>query len=176
MRAEVFMKLSRTIAYAVHATAHLARATPGVPIPCSQLAREGSMPERFLLQILRKLVKRGLLQSTCGVAGGYYLSRSPQQISLRDIVEAFDSSLDITLPALDCMSPTVRTRVVQTLQAVSQAARAELQKLTVAELLRIDACDGHSHGNHATAPRNGDFSLISPHEYGGQPNDTPIIH
>jgi Rrf2 family protein len=128
------MKLSRTIAYAVHATYHLARSKPGVPIPCSQLAREGRMPERFLLQVLRKLVKHGLLESTCGVAGGYFLSRTPRQISLQDIVDALDNPIDLRLPMLECMAPSMRTQLVQTLFAVSQAARAELHKVTIADL------------------------------------------
>src|SRR5262249_11351063 len=47
------MKLSRTVAYALQATLQLADVDPNVPVPCSKLAAEGGMPERFLLQILR---------------------------------------------------------------------------------------------------------------------------
>ena len=97
------MKLSRTIAYAIHATLQLSSGERGVPIPCSQLATEGQMPERFLLQILRSLVTRGLLCSTRGVDGGYYLARPADQISLRDIVEAFDNPLSPAIPVLDAL-------------------------------------------------------------------------
>jgi len=132
------MKLSCTIAYAIHATCNLARAMPGVPIPCSQLARQGKLPERFLLQILRKLVKVGLLESTCGVAGGYFLSRSPQQISLRDIITAFDNPLETLLPVEGGVSGPIHSRIVQVLEAASGAASAELQKVSIAELVRVD--------------------------------------
>ncbi len=81
------------------------------------------MPERFLVQILRALVTHGVLQSTCGVAGGYSLSRSPEQITLRDIVEAFDNPLECNVPALDCMRPQVRSRIVETLHEIAGAAR-----------------------------------------------------
>ena len=130
------MKLSRTCVYAIQATLLLVRSTSGAPIPCSQLARKGKMPERFLLQILRTLVEHGLLNSTCGVAGGYYLSRSPRQISLFDIVEVFDISPKKTMPFLKHMSPTARTRVAERLRAAAAATRAELQKLSVADLVK----------------------------------------
>ena len=67
------MKLSRTVGYALQATLQLARARPSQPVPCSRLATEGEMPERFLLQILRNLVAHGILGSTRGVDGGYTL-------------------------------------------------------------------------------------------------------
>ena len=98
------MKVSRTIAYAIHATLQLAGGERGVPIPCSQLANKGQMPERFLLQILRSLVTRGLLRSTRGVEGGYCLARPADEISLRDIVESFDNPLSPSVPDLDGLS------------------------------------------------------------------------
>jgi len=132
------MKLSRTISYALQAALHLARAAPGVPVPCSQLAREGRLPERFLLQILRCLVTHGLLQSTRGVDGGYFLARRPEQMTLLDIVEAFDNPLDPGMPDLDGMSPGVRSSILRTLHDIAHASRVELQKLTVADLLEED--------------------------------------
>jgi len=93
------------------------------------------MPERFLLQILRSLVTHGLLHSTRGVEGGYYLVRPPDQITLRDIVEAFDHPLEPSVPMLDGLPLPIRQKLMETLDHVSCAARQELQKLTVAELL-----------------------------------------
>ena len=51
----------------------------GSPTPASQLAREGRLPERFLVQILRYLVTNGVLTSACGVSGGYSLARPPRK-------------------------------------------------------------------------------------------------
>lgn len=84
------MRLSRTNVYALKACLQLAAAPPGLPIPASKLARDGRMPERFLLQVLRVLVKHQVLKSTCGVAGGYCLARAPERISLRDLLLPFD--------------------------------------------------------------------------------------
>jgi Rrf2 family transcriptional regulator, cysteine metabolism repressor len=132
------MKVSRTIAYAIHATLQLAGGERGVPIPCSKLASDGQMPERFLLQILRSLVTHGLLQSTRGVDGGYCLARPPEQISLRDIVASFDNPLNPSVPELEGLSPEARKRVMITLSHASTAAHQELGKLTMADLLRAN--------------------------------------
>jgi Rrf2 family protein len=131
------MKVSRTIAYAIHATLQLSGGERGVPIPCSQLASEGQMPERFLLQILRSLVTHGLLRSTRGVDGGYCLARPPEQISLRNIVESFDNPLNPSVPGLEGLSPEVRKRVMTVLGHASTAAHQELDKLSMADLLRV---------------------------------------
>jgi Rrf2 family protein len=132
------MKLSRTIAYAIHATLQLSGGDRGVPIPCSQLANDGQMPERFLLQILRSLVTRGLLCSTRGVDGGYYLARPADQISLKDIIEAFDNPLSPNIPAIDALAPDVRKRILSTLNGASAAAHAELGKLSMADLMKAN--------------------------------------
>jgi Rrf2 family protein len=146
------MKLSRTIAYGIHAAIQLARLPGGALTPASQLAREGGLPERFLVQILRYLVTNGVLTSACGVSGGYSLARPPAEITLRDIVESFDSPLDVCPPELACMSHGVRSQVVNTLGVASKAARAKLQKLTLEDLLRADADSAGSAHSSTPAP------------------------
>jgi Rrf2 family protein len=144
------MKLSRTIAYGIHASVQLARTAGRGPTPASQLAREGRLPERFLVQILRYLVTNGVLRSACGVSGGYSLARPPAQITLRDIVESFDSPLDVCSADLGCMSRAVRSEVENTLDEASQAARAKLQTLTLADLLCAEMANAEP--VHSTTP------------------------
>jgi Rrf2 family protein len=129
------MKLPRTIAYAIQAVARLALEPPGVPVPCSQIARQGEMPERFLLQILRKLVNHGVLESSCGVAGGYYLSRSPEKIALSEVIEALDNPLELSMPILGCMSPGMRAQIAEAMRTASYAAVASFRTKTVADLI-----------------------------------------
>ena len=97
------MRMSRSTAYAVSAVLQLANAPPGMPVPCSRLAKVGEMPERFLLQILRTLVNHGLLKSTRGVDGGYSLTRPVTEISLLQIFEATEGPLTSSIPPLDSL-------------------------------------------------------------------------
>ncbi|MCH7752126.1 MAG: Rrf2 family transcriptional regulator [Planctomycetes bacterium] len=105
------MRMSRASAYAIGAVLQLADTPPKVPIPCSQLAKTGEMPERFLLQVLRNLVNHGLLKSTRGVDGGYYLLRPASEITLLSIIEATDGPLTPVVPPLDGISEASRERL-----------------------------------------------------------------
>jgi Rrf2 family protein len=129
------MKLSRTVTYALQATLLLARAQPGEPVPCSRLAAEGAMPERFLLQILRSLVTHGILQSTRGVDGGYTLDRSPEEISLLEIIEAVDGPMNTKLPFAEGMTGESEVRLREALYSIASSARQQLQEVKVAHLI-----------------------------------------
>src|SRR3954453_12259131 len=57
-----------------------------------RIADEQGIPSRFLVQILLQLKGAGLVASTRGAAGGYRLSRPPQEISLSDVIEAMEGA------------------------------------------------------------------------------------
>jgi Rrf2 family protein len=134
------MKLSRTVAYAVHATLRLAQSNSVTPVPCSQLASEGKMPERFLLQILRHLVNHGILQSTRGVDGGYMLERKPTEISLLDVIEAIDGPLSTTLPGSDGVEVSqCELNLRDALEQVTSSSRRQLEAIKLSDLLASHA-------------------------------------
>lgn len=129
------MKLSRTVAYAVRATLQLAQSDSSTPVPCSQLAAEGNMPERFLLQILRNLVTHGILRSTRGVDGGYSLVRSANEISLLEVIEAIEGPLNTGDPMAEGMTAETQNRLQQALQQVTDDSRRQLQAIKLSQLL-----------------------------------------
>lgn len=129
------MKISRTVAYALQATLQLAQAESGVPIPCSRLAAEGKMPERFLLQILRNLVAHGILSSTRGVEGGYTLDRPADEISLLGLIEAIDGPMNTTLPVNEGLDPASKLKLEAAMGKVTARARRELESIKLADLL-----------------------------------------
>ncbi|MDP6442861.1 MAG: Rrf2 family transcriptional regulator [Pirellulaceae bacterium] len=142
------MKLSRTVGYAVRATLQLARTGSSNPVPCSQLAAEGDMPERFLLQILRNLVTHGILRSSRGVDGGYTLARSPENISLLEIIEAIEGPMAET-PAMNPGNPT-EARLHDAILQVTETSRRQLEAIKFSQLLSVpdppidDAAGGDS--------------------------------
>jgi Rrf2 family protein len=130
------MKMSRTSTYALQAILQLARSeAAGVPVPCSRLAAEGKMPERFLLQILRNLVSKGILTSTRGVDGGYALERKPEDISLLEVIEAVDGPVAHAVRSLEGLSGDHRKRLECALRDVTELARGELQSIKLVHLL-----------------------------------------
>jgi Rrf2 family transcriptional regulator, cysteine metabolism repressor len=129
------MKLSRTVAYAVQATLQLAQTSSATPVPCSQLAADGRMPERFLLQILRHLVTHGILHSTRGVDGGYSLDRKPEEISLLDVIEAIDGPLSTMVPTSDGEPSDSEAKLREALEQITSSAREQLQAIKLIDLM-----------------------------------------
>lgn len=73
--------------YAVRAVIDLARHWDGEPRKAREIAASMDIPPDFLKRILAELVAQGLLTSTAGSNGGYRLTRSPEEISLLDVIE-----------------------------------------------------------------------------------------
>jgi Rrf2 family transcriptional regulator, cysteine metabolism repressor len=130
------VKLSRTASYALQAVLQLAQSdASGCPIPCSRLAADGKMPERFLLQILRSLVTHGILSSTRGVDGGYVLERSPEELSVLDVIEAVDGPVTPSLPVGEGLSEQASNKLKCTMAGVAELARRELDAVKLVHLL-----------------------------------------
>jgi Rrf2 family protein len=129
------MKLSRTVSYALQAVLHLARLDPTIPVPCSRLAAEGQMPERFLLQILRGLVTHGLLRSARGVDGGYALARPADEITLLELIEALEGPLEYGAAAGEVISPVSRQKLQSVLDELANATRERLAAVRISQLL-----------------------------------------
>jgi Rrf2 family protein len=129
------MKISRTVSYAVRATLQLAQSPQGTPVPCSKLASEGKMPERFLLQILRNLVTHGILRSTRGVEGGYSLTRPPEQISLLDVIEAIEGPFGVGASAGDELAEEGQPRLQEALRSITEVSRSQLEAIKFSQLL-----------------------------------------
>ncbi|NOY41743.1 MAG: Rrf2 family transcriptional regulator [Planctomycetes bacterium] len=129
------MRMSRASAYAIGAVLQLAEAPVGVPVPCSQLAKTGEMPERFLLQVLRNLVNHKILKSTRGVDGGYSLARPADEVSLLQILEATDGPMAPEIPPLECIPPSTREELHSLFREISAATCRRLAEVCVLQLL-----------------------------------------
>jgi Rrf2 family protein len=133
------MKLSRTVAYAVRATMQLAQSESEGPVPCSRLASDGKMPERFLLQILRNLVTHGILRSTRGVDGGYTLVRPADEISLLEVIEAIDGPYDAAVADTEANADESASQIRQALTQVTDTTRKQLEAIKISQLLKPPA-------------------------------------
>lgn len=88
------MKLSKRGEYGLRAMIFLAaHASEADVFPIGDVAGRENIPERFLEQILLTLKNAGLLQSRKGAAGGYYLARPAERITLGEIERILDGPL-----------------------------------------------------------------------------------
>jgi Rrf2 family protein len=147
------MRISAKAEYACVAMLELAASTDAEqPVRIKAIADATGVPLRFLVQILLQLKTAGLVGSVRGAAGGYQLSRSPEVISLADIINAIDDQTRAPTSALDASrkpssrrsreAPTkvAASPIIDALLSVWREIQAEeqrlLERLTLAELLR----------------------------------------
>ena len=133
------MKLSRTVTYALKATLQLVQDAPTRPVPCSRLAAQGVMPERFLLQILRSLVTHGILRSTHGVEGGYMLQKAPEDISVLDVIEAIEGTYSHEVSLGEGLTEITQKRVTSLVEDVCETMRRKLASVKLSELIDASA-------------------------------------
>ena len=88
------VKVSTRGDYASRALLSLAlHGEEGGPTSVRDIAERTGLPQPYLEQILLALKGAGLVRSKRGVGGGYMLARTPEEISLSDIVSAVDGPI-----------------------------------------------------------------------------------
>ena len=97
------MRITTLAEYGVICALHLARRYPEGPVTGRDLAARERLPVDYVEQILLRLRRAGLVQSTRGARGGYALARPPGEISVRDVITASE----LTTFDLHCVSHPV---------------------------------------------------------------------
>ncbi|MFA3917726.1 RrF2 family transcriptional regulator [Ruegeria hyattellae] len=92
------MKLGDGVEAAIHCTTMLAGLQGGAVMPASALAAYHGVSASYLVKHLKQLVAAGIFDSISGPTGGYRLSRTPEDITLLDIVLAVEGDA----PAFRC--------------------------------------------------------------------------
>ncbi len=85
---------SQTVEYALRAMVQLAYAGEGGS-STDELAQLTRVPRAYLSKVVQGLRGAGLLRSQRGIGGGVYLSRSPEEITILDVVNAVEPLLRI---------------------------------------------------------------------------------
>ena len=82
---------SKTCEYAIRAMIFIAqKSKQQSKTGIKEIAKEIGAPEHFIAKILQDLCRNGLLQSSKGPTGGFYLDKASQQCSLLEIVKVVD--------------------------------------------------------------------------------------
>src|SRR3989338_2815674 len=95
------MKLSKKSDYALRAMIFLSLNYKKGAVQIKEISTKERIPQKFLENILLTLRKVGILNSKMGLKGGYELARSPDLITLGDVIRALDGSI----APVNCVSP-----------------------------------------------------------------------
>ena len=96
------MKLSKKSEYALRALIELTQVHGTGTLQRHEIAARQHIPVEFLEQILLALKRAGLLSSRRGMKGGYALIKSPDEITLGQVIRMLDGPL----APIACVSKT----------------------------------------------------------------------
>jgi Rrf2 family protein len=91
--AKIF-SMSEAASIGIHSMVLIARAENG--INAVKIAEITGLSKNHISKVLQRLVKNDLLKSVRGPAGGFTLKKQPENISLLDVYETIEGSVEIT--------------------------------------------------------------------------------
>ena len=89
----ILLKLTTKGRYGLRAVIDLAMYAKKEPVSLSDVAERQNISISYLEQLVAKLKKAGIVQSTRGAQGGYALAKAPEEISVGEILRALEGSL-----------------------------------------------------------------------------------
>lgn len=113
--------LSKKTKYGLKALSYLAAQTDKQPVQISEIAEKENISQKFLESILLSLRKTGFLGSKKGKGGGYYLLRSPEEISMTDVMRVLEGPI--------AMVPCVSLNFYETCDDCPDENRCSVHKL-----------------------------------------------
>ena len=126
--------------YAMRALLYLAGRYGDGPVQIGEIADSQRIPRKFLTVILSELSREGIIGTKRGRAGGYWLEKSPSEISYGDIVRITRGSLALVPcaarlayePCDNCV-PESECHLRLVMLAVRDATADVLDRLTLAD-------------------------------------------
>lgn len=94
------MKLSSKARYGLKAMCYMAQHYGDKVISLSVMSSDLGLSDKYLEQLLSSLRKAGLVDANRGANGGYFLAKTPDNISVGDVLRVLEDGLVI----IDCLS------------------------------------------------------------------------
>ena len=88
------MKLTTKSRYGTRAMLDIALHSNNGPVQLKKIAKRQEISVKYLEQLLRTLKAAGLIRSIRGAQGGYLLNKKPGKITVFDIVNTLEGSLN----------------------------------------------------------------------------------
>jgi len=128
------VKISAKAEYACVAMVELAtRFGTGQPVQIKAIAEAHNISQRFLVQILLQLKGAGMVASSRGMSGGYQLARTPDAISLADVVYCIANAPEAA--AFTGLHPSPITQSLRELwKEVTSVEQQLLEKTSLSDL------------------------------------------
>jgi FeS assembly SUF system regulator len=138
------LRISKLTDYATVILGRLA-AEPARRFTAGQLALATHLAAPTVSKLLKQLHRRGLVNSTRGLHGGYLLARPPIEINAAQILDALEGPVALTECASSDSHCCIESSclVGRAWQRVNLAIRRSLQEITLLELAGLSGGSAH---------------------------------
>lgn len=128
--------LNKHTDYAVRALITLGM-KPGSRLSAKALSDEQAIPYQFLRRILQELIRNGLVSSKEGAGGGVALARDPDGIRVRDVIEIFQGSVQLSECMFRKQLCSNRTNCVlrHEIMRIERMVNDEFSRMTIGKLI-----------------------------------------
>jgi len=139
------VQLTKKASYGLIAAFELSRQSVQEPLSAAAIAERYDLPTAFLEKILHRLKQSGLVVSRQGRGGGYALAEDPTAVSVRQILEALDESLDLVgcLGAEGCCDLTEICPTKPAWGTINRRFQALLESMSLGDLHETDRPAGN---------------------------------
>ncbi len=129
------MKLTRTEEVAVLIVSSLAGTS--LPVSLSGISVRHGVSQPFMKKIARMLRVSGIIGAKEGVGGGYYLARSPRQITLVDILHSVSGVAPIMSKPDDISSCPLKKDCLpfEIRRCINRVVTKALSRITISQVL-----------------------------------------
>ena len=127
------MQLNQTTDYAIRMILYLAKAAQTVP--SSKLSAALGISSRYLLQIGARLRDAGMVRVSYGNSGGYVLAKSPEQITLFDIIVIMEGIVQIGIQSVRRETTVKFDLLDAAYEHANQVLTTFLETTTISQLL-----------------------------------------
>lgn len=132
------MNLNKSTRYALYATLEMTLAGREQAVTVGEVASRYSIPEGALAKVFQQLVRARLALGTRGVGGGYRLARPPAEITVLEVLDAFEPPRPtggcLLAPGEGTCGTSRSCRIRRLFDEVDELSRATLASVTLATL------------------------------------------
>lgn len=133
------MRITQEGDYALRVVTYLYRCGIGKRVEAKVIAEHENVPQRFLLKLLRKLTMAGVTASYKGYGGGYAVEKQPEEITLRNVIEAIEGPIYVNRCFEDgglCNAGRAKSCIMhKALSSVQHNLLAELESINFSKVL-----------------------------------------
>ena len=130
------LRLSKKMLFALEAVVDIAYNAGTDPVQSKEITRRQGIPQRYLEQVMQRLVRAGILRGVRGPRGGYRLARERRRVTVGQIARVvydLDEEDDLAYPTASSLGK----QVVEPMWAELQDGLMDrLDAITIEDLCR----------------------------------------